>query len=120
MGGQGAFERLVDVLEVAQPGGDATLRDPDALERALGVLSRRARRGAVIVVLSDFLDLLRPIPARTIRIVALSSGGRVVVGVQVLDPAEHTFPFRGPDPAPVERGRTSRRDRRFAGARPVH
>jgi uncharacterized protein (DUF58 family) len=92
MGGQGAFERLLDVLEAAQPGGDV-LRDPDALDRALGVLSRRARRGAVIVVLSDFLDLP---PDADERIVALSSGGRVVVGVRVLDPAETTFPFDGP------------------------
>jgi uncharacterized protein (DUF58 family) len=92
MGGQGAFDRIVDVLEAALPGGDV-LQDPSALDRALGGLSRRARRGAVVLVLSDFLDL--PDDAED-RIVALSTGGRVVVGVRVLDPAEVSFPFEGP------------------------
>jgi uncharacterized protein (DUF58 family) len=69
------------------------LLNPDALDRTLEQVARRARRGAVIVVLSDFLDL--PDGALD-RLVALGSGGRMIVCVRVLDPAEVTFPFDGP------------------------
>jgi uncharacterized protein (DUF58 family) len=92
MGGLEAFDRLVDALESVEPGGDV-LREPEALDRTLGVVARRARRGAVVVVLSDFLDL--PVGSGD-RLVALASGGRLVVGVRVLDPAEALFPFEGP------------------------
>lgn len=92
IGGPEAFERLVDLLESADAEGDA-VRDPDALEQSLALVSRRARRGSIVVVLSDFLDLPDGSPN---RIAALSSGGRVVVGVSVLDPAEVGFPFQGP------------------------
>src|SRR6185436_15320651 len=91
-GGPEAFERLVDALEGATPDGDME-REPEALERALALVSRRARRGAVLVVASDFLDLPRGAPE---RIAALSTGGRVVIGLSVLDPAEASFPFQGP------------------------
>jgi len=87
-----AFERLVDALESVVPGGDV-LGDPASVERSLAIVARRARRGSIVVVLSDFLDL----PEGTNeRLVALASGGRVVVGVRVLDPAEVSFPFEGP------------------------
>ena len=92
MGGMEAFERLTDVLEMVEPGGDAS-REPALLDRALDAVARRTRRGTVIVILSDFLDL----PAGSDdRLVALSSGGRIIVGVRVLDPAEALFPFEGP------------------------
>jgi uncharacterized protein (DUF58 family) len=92
MGGMEAFERLVDALESVVPGGDV-LGDPASVERSLALVARRARRGSIVVVLSDFLDL----PEGTDdRLVALASGGRVVVGVRVLDPAEVSFPFEGP------------------------
>jgi len=92
MGGMEAFERLVDALESVTPGGDV-LREPAVLDHACELVARRARRGSVIVVVSDFLDLP---PGADDRLAALSSGGRVVVGVRTLDPAEVSFPFDGP------------------------
>jgi uncharacterized protein (DUF58 family) len=90
-GGREQFERIVGTLEAVVPGGDA-LMDPAMLDRALDGLSRGAGRGAVLVVLSDLIDL--PEEARD-RIAALASRGRVLVVVQVLDPDEESFPFEG-------------------------
>lgn len=91
-GGPEAFDRLVDALEQSTAEGDLE-RDPEALEIALALVSRRARRGAVVVVASDFLDLPSGAPE---RIASLATGGRIVVGLSVLDPAEASFPFQGP------------------------
>jgi uncharacterized protein (DUF58 family) len=53
---------------------------------------RTSRRGSILVVLSDLLDL----PDDAIgRIPALASRGRVLVVVQTLDRDEATFPFEG-------------------------
>jgi uncharacterized protein (DUF58 family) len=90
-GGREQFERIVGTLEGVVPGGDA-LVDPAMLDRALDGLSRGAGRGAVLVVMSDLIDL--PDPARD-RIAALASRGRVLVVVQTLDPDEESFPFEG-------------------------
>jgi uncharacterized protein (DUF58 family) len=88
-GGREAFERVVDALEGQAASGDLT-SDDGALDRGLLSLARSARRGSVLVVLSDLLDL----PAGSHeRLSALSTRGRIVVVVQVLDPAEATFPF---------------------------
>lgn len=87
-----AFERLVYALENVSPEGDV-LASPDELDVTLARVSRRARRGSVIAFFSDFLDL--PDGADD-RVAALSSGGRLVVCVRVLDPAEAHFPFEGP------------------------
>jgi len=88
-GGREAFERVVDALEAQSAEGDA-VTNLATLERALAALARSARRGAVVVVLSDLLDL----PAEAAdRISAIATRGRVVVVVQVLDPDEATFPF---------------------------
>jgi uncharacterized protein (DUF58 family) len=92
MGGREAFDRIVDALETVEPAGDV-VREPPALDRALSRVARFARRGSAIVVVSDFLDL--PDGAKD-RIAALASGGRVVVGARILDPAEVRFPFDGP------------------------
>ena len=89
-GGREAFERVVDALEGQSAQGDA-LADLAALDRALGSLSRAARRGSVVVVLSDLLDLP---PEAADRIATIATRGRVVVVVQVLDPDEATFPFK--------------------------
>jgi uncharacterized protein (DUF58 family) len=89
-GGREAFERVVSALEAQNADGDAYV-DAAALDRALFSLSRSARRGSVVVVFSDLLDL--PPPAAD-RISALAMRGRVVVVVQVLDSDEATFPFR--------------------------
>lgn len=90
-GGREAFERIVRALEDARPGGDLRL-DRTAIERAFAPVARHARRGSVVVLFSDLLDL--PDGALE-RFAALSSRGRVLTAVQVLDPAEATFPFRG-------------------------
>jgi hypothetical protein len=60
--------------------------------RALQWVSRATRRGAIVIVLSDLIDL----PADTADAVAeLAISGRVCAVVQTLDPAEVEFPFRG-------------------------
>jgi len=90
-GGREGFERILGSLEHVEPGGDAMAEDP-MLDHALGVLSRAARRGSVIVVLSDLLDL--PDDAAD-RFAALASRGRSVVVVRLLDPDEIDLPFEG-------------------------
>jgi uncharacterized protein (DUF58 family) len=89
--GREQFERIVAALEAAQPGGDAQA-DQGMLERALQGLARSTRRGAIIVVLSDLLDLPAGAPD---RVSALGAHGRVLAVAQTLDPAEATFPFSG-------------------------
>jgi len=88
-GGREVFERVVDALEAQNAEGDAAA-DIEVLDRAIGALARAARRGSVVVVLSDLLDLP---PQAADRISAIATRGRVVVVVQTLDPDESTFPF---------------------------
>jgi uncharacterized protein (DUF58 family) len=90
-GGREAFERILGTLEGVEAGGDAVL-DARLLDRALDGISRAARRGSIIVVLSDLIDL--PAGAAD-RISAVSSRGRVVSVVQTLDPDEARLPFEG-------------------------
>jgi uncharacterized protein (DUF58 family) len=91
MAGREAFERIVGALESVQTGGDLQL-DGSSVERAFGSIARKARRGTVIVLLSDLLDLPRETHD---RFAALASGGRVLVALRVLDPEETQFPFEG-------------------------
>src|SRR6185369_8859017 len=78
-------------LESAAAAGDVT-GDGGAVERTLAPVARRARRGAVIVLLSDLLDL----PDRTLSsFTSLGTNGRALVAVRVLDPAEAALPFSG-------------------------
>jgi uncharacterized protein (DUF58 family) len=89
--GREAFERVLGSLEAATAGGDARF-DVAVVDRALGGIVRAARRGSIVVILSDLLDL----PDGTVdRIAAVAPGGRVVIVVQLLDPDEARFPFRG-------------------------
>lgn len=88
-GGREAFERIVDSLEAQRAEGEA-YGDLAVLDRALGSLARNARRGSVVVVFSDLLDLPDEAPE---RLAAIASRGRVLVVVQTLDPDEATFPF---------------------------
>jgi uncharacterized protein (DUF58 family) len=88
-GGREVFERVVDALEAQSAEGDV-VADIDALDRAIGALARSARRGSVVVVLSDLLDLPAQAPD---RISAIATRGRVVVVGQILDPDEASFPF---------------------------
>jgi uncharacterized protein (DUF58 family) len=90
-GGREQFERIVGALEAVEPGGDARV-DREVIDRTLEPLVRAARRGTIIVVLSDLIDL--PDGSEE-RIAALASRGRVLVVVQVLDPDEIDFPFEG-------------------------
>jgi len=90
-GGREAFERIIGSLEGASAGGDAHA-DIRVLDRALGALARSARRGSIVVVLSDLLDL--PDGAAD-RVAAVASRGRIVIVVQVLAPDEIEFPFGG-------------------------
>lgn len=90
-GGREAFDRLVNTLEAVQAGGDASL-DAKILENALDAIVRTGRRGSIVVVLSDLLDL----PERAVdQVAGMAAHGRVVVVVQVLDPDEATLPFEG-------------------------
>jgi uncharacterized protein (DUF58 family) len=88
--GQAMFERVVDALERATASG-ALAEDLGSLERQLEVLARRARRGSVIVLFSDFLD----VPDEVVRRVAVLGAERVLVAVQVLDPVEVDLGFTG-------------------------
>jgi uncharacterized protein (DUF58 family) len=89
--GREAFERIVGSLEGAEAGGDAHA-NASILDRALAGIDRTARRGSIVVVLSDLLDL--PAAAAD-RISAIAARGRILVVVQVLDPDEATLPFEG-------------------------
>lgn len=92
MSGREAFERVLGALEQVEPGGDLSL-DEAAVDRAVAPIARYARRGAVIVFLSDLLDL----PDGTLeRLAALATRGRTLIVTRVLDPVEADFPFDGP------------------------
>ncbi len=92
LGGREAFERIVTALELVEPGGDASFDTAD-IDRAFASVARHARRGSVIVLISDLIDL----PEETLsRFAALSSLGRTLVAVRVLDPVEASFGFEGP------------------------
>jgi uncharacterized protein (DUF58 family) len=89
--GRDQFERIVGALEAVEPGGDAQV-DHGMLDRALQALSRATRRGAIVVFLSDLVDLP---PDAAERIAAIGATGRVLSVLQTLDPAEAEFPFAG-------------------------
>jgi uncharacterized protein (DUF58 family) len=88
-GGREVFERVVDALESQSAEGEA-LSNPALLDNAIGSIARAARRGSVVVVLSDLLDLP---PQAASRIATIATRGCVVVVVQTLDPDENDFPF---------------------------
>jgi uncharacterized protein (DUF58 family) len=90
-GGREAFERILGALESVEPGGDATV-DGKLLDRAFALIHRSARRGSIIVVLSDLIDLPK---GAADRVSAISSRGRAVSVVQTLDPDEARLPFEG-------------------------
>lgn len=92
LGGREAFERVVAALETARPGGDVRL-DASKVERAFASVARHSRRGSVVVLLSDLIDL----PGGSLdRFAALATFGRTLVAVRVLDPLELSFGFEGP------------------------
>ncbi|HEY8089668.1 MAG TPA: DUF58 domain-containing protein [Polyangiaceae bacterium] len=89
--GRDQFERIVGALEAVEPGGDA-MEDPAMLDRALHALARVTRRGAIVVLLGDLVDLPERAPE---QVAALAPAGRVLSVVQTLDPAEVSFPYEG-------------------------
>jgi uncharacterized protein (DUF58 family) len=87
-----AFERVLASLEAARAAKDVS-QDRAALDRALAPIARRARRGTVIVLFSDLVD----VHEETLRrYSALATGGRTLLAVRVLSPEEATFPYEGP------------------------
>ena len=90
--GREAFDRIVGALESAVAGGDLSA-DTLAVERTLARVGQHSGRGAVVVLLSDLVDLP---PITLDRLAALAVRGRVVVAVRILDPVEVNFPFEGP------------------------
>ncbi|HMA96628.1 MAG TPA: DUF58 domain-containing protein [Polyangiaceae bacterium] len=91
MRGREAFERVVEALESTRPGSHEAL-SAQRFERALAPVTRYARRGTIVIVLSDLIDL----PEGAVeRLSELSGERRSLVVVRVLDAAEMEFPFRG-------------------------
>lgn len=89
--GREGFERVVGTLESASAAQDLSA-DEGALDRSLAPVARKARRGAVLILLSDLLDL----PERSLNsFAALATGGRTLIAVQVLDPTEADLDFHG-------------------------
>lgn len=88
-GGREVFERVVDALESQSAEGEA-LANVNLLDNAIGGIARSARRGSVVVLLSDLLDLPPQAPQ---RIATIAARGCVLIVVQVLDPDEADFPF---------------------------
>lgn len=89
-GGREVFERVVDALEAQSAEGEAR-SSSDMLESAIGSIARSARRGSVVVLLSDLLDL----PPRAPQMIGtIATRGCVLVVVQTLDPDEADFPFK--------------------------
>jgi uncharacterized protein (DUF58 family) len=92
LGGREAFERVAAALESVEAGGDLSV-DDSSVERTFAVVARNARRGSIVVMFTDLLDL----PEGTLdRFAALSSLGRTLILVRVLDPLEATFGLDGP------------------------
>jgi uncharacterized protein (DUF58 family) len=91
MSGREAFDRICGALEGAAGAGDAS-SSLETVRRALEPVGRKARRGAVLVLLSDLLDL----PDGSLHAFAsLATAGRALVAVQVLDPIELDLGFTG-------------------------
>lgn len=91
MGGREAFDRIVGTLESIGAVGDISADDA-SIERALAPIAQRARRGTIIVLVSDLLDL----PKTSLdRFLALGPSGRTLSAVQILDPDEASLPFEG-------------------------
>lgn len=90
--GRDAFEHIVGAIEAVRATGDL-VADKHALDRALQPIARRSRRGSVIVLLSDLLDLP---PDAPLQFASLGTWGRRLAVVQVLDREERELPYSGP------------------------
>jgi uncharacterized protein (DUF58 family) len=90
MGGNAAFDRLVEVLEHGEA-SDGPSNDAD-FDGLLDRMDRRMPRGSVVVLFSDLLDLNQRAVESFAR---LSSRNRIAIAVRVLDPMERDFSFTG-------------------------
>jgi uncharacterized protein (DUF58 family) len=91
-GGMPAFERALIELTRLEAGGNVGTTRAD-LERSLALVTQRAPRGTLIVVLSDLLELGDAAPE---VFAALGTAGRQAILVQILDPLEASFTLEGP------------------------
>ncbi|XXX77883.1 DUF58 domain-containing protein [Sorangium sp. So ce134] len=96
MAGREAFERIVGALEATSAAQDWS-GDAGAIERALAPIAKKARRGAVVLLISDLLDLAHESGAERAlsAFTPLSTGGRTLIALQVLDPSEAELDFEG-------------------------
>lgn len=97
IGGKLAFERVVEAFEQLRVKEDEVEDDrgrltTETFERRLFSVARAARRGSVVVLLSDLVDLPEVAPA---EFASLGNRQRSTVVVRILDPVEANFPFRG-------------------------
>lgn len=97
IGGKLAFERVVEAFEQLRTGEDEAGEANGAqlsaatFERQLYAVAKAARRGSVIVLLSDLVDL----PHAAAEFATLGNRQRSTVVVRILDPLEAHFSFRG-------------------------
>lgn len=103
-GGRVAFERVVEAFEHQRPfepreefgetkPGDAPIISSKHFEQCVQLVARSALRGAIVILLSDLVDLPQGAP---LAFATLGNRHRSTVVVRVLDPVEATFPFSGP------------------------
>ena len=87
---QGAahLARIGEALEQREPTGDMSLSD------AVDHLARRLRRRSLIIVLSDFLGDGADAKTLADSLGMLRHRKHELIALQILDPAELTFPFR--------------------------
>ena len=90
MGGREAFERIVGTLESIDAVGDLH-EGAASIEPTFAAIAQRARKGTILVLLSDLLDL----PETAFECFVALAPGRTLAAVQVLDPDEASFPFEG-------------------------
>lgn len=87
--GREAWDRTVWALSTTSPSGDWSRGGDDVL-RALLPVYERARRGSIVVLFSDLVDL----PDRALAdFGGLATRGRRAFAVQVLSPDEANLPF---------------------------
>lgn len=90
-GGRESVERVVSALEQLEVASGPPL-DERGLARCLAPVAQSARRGSVVVLISDLLELP---PAGVPHVAALAVRGRALAVVRLLDPTEADFPFEG-------------------------
>jgi uncharacterized protein (DUF58 family) len=83
------FERIVTMLESLDADVDA-LNDTSLFTREIEHVARTAKRGAISLLFSDFLDVS---DEQCRAVASLTGSRRSLIGIRVLDPDEVDFPF---------------------------